>query len=96
MKSLAKETDTALVMLVQVGRKFSSGKDELSIEAARDSGAIEESADILLGAWRPEKDEENDDTIVLGILKGRKGGAGKKITCNFDPTSLNISERLRD
>jgi len=65
---------------------------------ARDSGAIEEAADYVLGLWRPElaegltKEERRArrGQFVIRILKNRSGPAPKTVTLHFDPTSLRI------
>lgn len=93
-KSLAKDTGTRVVVLTQTSRGHSKGNEPLSIDAARDSGAIEEGADFVIGLWRPDRWEtENDDTMILSVLKNRKGQEGVNITCNWEPNTLQISER---
>ena len=86
LKTLAKRRDLAVICLCQVAR--SSGDDAsapLNIHSARESGAIEESADFLLGLYRPKQ-----DTIKIQILKNRKGHHGVEFSYNFNTTSLRI------
>lgn len=43
----------------------------MSMDMGRDTGAIEETADYLLGAWR-----KDDSTIACRVLKNRHGRLG--------------------
>lgn len=60
----------------------------------RDSGVIEEAADFVLGAWRPEKARDLSpadalslrDVLRLAILKNRKGPEAAGSTYGSDPT----------
>jgi len=58
VKSFAKRHHVAVILLSQAGRDHdearSEGADHLSIDAARDSGQVEENADFLMTLWRPE------------------------------------------
>src|SRR5207249_1985539 len=64
----------------------------------RDSGAIEEAADYLLGIWRPElaenlQREEREKVrgqFKVRVLKNRSGPAPKTLTLHFDTTTLRI------
>jgi KaiC/GvpD/RAD55 family RecA-like ATPase len=94
LKNLAKRRDVAVLCLCQVGR--SAGEDasaQLSIHSARESGAIEESADFLLGLYRPDLHGE-DRTINIQILKNRKGEEGVEFSFDFDKTSLRITPKV--
>lgn len=87
----AKEGPIALVVPAQVNRGADSGKP-IDLDDARDSGAIEETADFLLSLWSPDKALEaksninNQDgsaiatvksgIVNLSILKSRHGNAG--------------------
>jgi replicative DNA helicase len=83
-KLIAKQLNIPVILLSQVGRKGGSGQSEISLDMGRDSGAIEEGADTVLGLWqhRRETDEwsegpADDDPqfdLICRILKNRKGG----------------------
>jgi hypothetical protein len=98
LKTFAKRHQVALVVLCQVDREGGTGGDPISLKMARDSGAIEEAADYVLGLWRPElaegltKEERRvrRGQFVIRILKNRSGPAPKTVTLHFDPTSLRI------
>jgi len=71
LKALAKDVEIPLIVLSQTSRAGGSGDTPISMEMGRDTGAIEETADYLLGAWR-----KDDDTIQCRVLKNRHGRLG--------------------
>lgn len=95
LKVLAKRLDVAVICLAQVSRNAGGdGSEPLTINAARESGVIEESADFLIGAHRPNMREGvEDDTITLAVLKNRKGAEGVPVECHFDRITLKITEK---
>jgi hypothetical protein len=92
LKVLAKQTGTVLVVASQVKRKGSEAGPEIFLHDAKDSGSIENSAGLVLGAWR---DPDNKQTLWLRVLKNTKGSAGDLIECNFDGPSMVITERAK-
>ena len=97
MKTLAKKVDVAIIVLCQISRSPDDhGNKPLHLSSARESGAIEEAADFMLGLYRPniEKQDEPDDEMVIQLLKNRKGRTGA-MSCNFDGNSLRITERAK-
>lgn len=90
MKNLAKRRDLAVICLCQVSRAAGDdGSQRLSIHSARESGAIEEAADFLLGMYRPDL-KGDDKTINVQILKNRKGQEGVEFPFDFDKVSMRI------
>ena len=88
-KNVAKLLNIPAILLSQVSRKGGSGQSEISLDMGRDSGAIEEGADFVLGLWQHQRDEEDADVwaeglpdgetqmdLICKILKNRKGPAG--------------------
>ncbi len=77
MKDLAKSLRVPIIFLSQVNRKYSPF-DELQIDAARDSGAVDEASDFMLGLWYDGIQDDKAETykLKLGILKNRRGGLG--------------------
>lgn len=72
-KNLAKETETSVIILCQVARKDGDEYTPIGIDDGRDSGAIEEGSDFMIGMWR---NPDNDKEIACRLNKGRRGGAG--------------------
>lgn len=92
MKVIAKETNTIVVMASQVHRPDSSRDSaELFLHDAKDSGSVENSAGLMLGAWR----EDQGRTMKIKILKNTKGTAGKIIECNARLALMEISEKTK-
>lgn len=96
IKTLAKSLNVAIIVLCQVSRSADDKGDKpLSLSSARESGAIEESADFILGLYRPYILGENgmdDDTMRVQILKNRKGPLGE-VECNFSGQTMTVTER---
>lgn len=80
MKSLAKELDILVVALCQVGRG-SDPKQPPNLRHLRDSGAIEQDADIIAFIHRPiqetpELPAEFQNYALLRVAKNRQGSTG--------------------
>jgi replicative DNA helicase len=102
-KNLAKLLNIPVVLLSQVSRKGGSGQSEISLDMGRDSGAIEEGADFVLGLWQHAKDESDTDVwadrlpdaesqpdLICKILKNRKGSAGSTWTLELVAHAMHI------
>jgi hypothetical protein len=66
-KHLAKELNIPVIMLAQINRAAATGGD-VEKWSAKGSGAIEASADFLIGLQKDESEQ-----LVLRLLKNRKG-----------------------
>lgn len=86
MKRIAKSTQTIIIITSQIHRKAHDESKEISLNDAKDSGSIENSAGLVLGAWRQE-----DTRLAIKILKNTKGDVGYKCLCDFDGPSLRIT-----
>ena len=85
LKVLAKSTKTIIIVASQVGR--STKEDGMTLHSAKDSGALENSAGLVIGAVK-----DGEDKMILKILKSTKGGAGAEIVCNFDGSKMKITQ----
>jgi len=90
-KVLAKSTNTIVIIASQVRR--ASGNDDCSVALhdAKDSGSIENSAGLVIGAWR----EGDGEILKLKILKNTKGRSGRVIACDFNGATMRITEPSR-
>ena len=86
LKIVAKETGTIIVMASQIGRA-STPKDgkkketrEVTLTDGKDSGSIENSSGLVLGAWR---DDNDPDRLFMRVLKNTKGISGRTIPCRI-------------
>lgn len=87
LKVIAKKMKVVLIVCSQIHRK-EDGEQEVYLHDAKDSGSIENSSGLVIGAWRSTR-----ETMTLKILKNTKGQSGKKIECNFNGATLRITER---
>jgi hypothetical protein len=86
LKILAKSTNTVIIVASQIRRREDSG-GEVGLHDAKDSGSIENSAQLVISATRP-----TIDTINLTILKQTKRAGRVEIQCNFNGDMQRISE----
>jgi len=89
MKVLAKSTNTVIILGSQVHRKDEDGTGEIFLHDAKDSGSIENSSGLVLGAWR---DATDSSKLNVKILKNTKGKPGLIVPCHFEGESLSIRE----
>jgi replicative DNA helicase len=86
LKVLAKSMNCIVVALSQVARK-KDDDGEIYIHDCKDSGAIENSCGVMLGAWRDETSPT--DIMWLKVLKNTKGvSGGFKVRCNIRESLL--------
>jgi replicative DNA helicase len=104
-KDIAKQINLPTVLLSQVSRKGGEGVTEVTLDAGRGSGAIEEAADFVLGLWQepveminaqPEgEDEEQRFDLICKILKNRKGPKGSTWILDLNVDFFTIGEDAR-
>ena len=104
LKDMAKELNIALLVLAQVGREWGGdGSTPLSLRSARGSGTIEEDADFIFGAYRPElannitpqRLDIVKDRVVLQCLGARRIRKLRDIWLYFDKQTLRLKEVSR-
>jgi replicative DNA helicase len=82
LKTLAKELDIAILCLAQVNRKVEERADQMpGLSDLRDSGAIEQDADIVMFVHRPiqarpDIGQEFEHFAKLTVAKNRNGRCG--------------------
>lgn len=96
LKIVAKETNTIIVSASQIGRA-ATGRDqketrEVSLTDGKDSGSIENSSGLVIGAWR---DAADANRLWLRVLKNTKGVSGRTIACRISD-SLLIHEEAEE
>lgn len=92
LKAIAKDWRVPIIAPHQVSRVAEFGK-ELSIDQARDSGAVEETADHIIGLWSADsvagvKPDDRTGILHAKIGKTRAGGKGQEMALQFGPLSL--------
>lgn len=91
LRQIANRRNVILVITSQPHRPKDDEK-EIGLFSAKDSGALESSANLVIGIWRDPKEE----ILLHGkILKGTKGGAGRRWQMNFDGARMLVTERRR-
>ncbi len=105
LKVAAKELNVPIIVLSQLSRSVESrqGDHRPMLSDLRDSGAIEQDADIVLFLYNPEKynDVEQEDppgTVELIVAKHRNGSTGTvKLRWVGEYTSFfNIGEKVEE
>ena len=88
LKEIAKEFNTTILCLTQASREGGKdGSEPLTLAAARDTGAIEESGDYVLGIYRPGNSPNVDPhekilvekEMRIQVLKARWGRLGEAL-----------------
>lgn len=92
IKAVGKDTLCPILAPHQVSRVGKDG-EEFGIDAARDTGVIEETADFVVPLWTPDnalgRSEEEKTGVIHGrIGKSRHGGRGVLLKLQFAPLSL--------
>lgn len=96
IKAIAKELSVPVIVLSQLNRSVEDTKDKRPmLRHLRESGAIEQDADLVLFLYRPEyygikEGVDGQSTADLGelILAKHRNGAVKNILCNFDSKNV--------
>lgn len=88
LKVIAKTTRTIIVIASQVSRP-DSDSPEITLHDAKEAGELENSAGLVIGAWR---DPEDKKKLHLKILKNTKGYSGDEILCDFDGATMRITQ----
>lgn len=88
LRIIAKATKTIIILASQISRKGSDMGPEVFLSDAKDSGSIENSSSLLIGAWR---DPDDKTKLHMKILKNTKGITGVQTVCNFDGATMTIA-----
>lgn len=77
VKALARELGVPVLALSQLNRQVERDSDsgEPRMSHIRESGSIEQDADVILLLWRPGKDPDSHD-VKLAVAKQRNGPTG--------------------
>ena len=100
VKQMAKQLEAVVLLVAQTSRSAGDGSAEVTVLDARDSGAIEDSADFLLGCWRPELKKaitpeeyaQYHGDLCVSILKNRRGPRDR-FSVRFDTRTLRIDSK---
>ena len=101
LKIMAKELNVPVICLSQLSRANESRQDKRPmLSDLRESGAIEQDADVVIGLYRDgyyNKESENPNLAEAIILKNRKGQTGTvELLWLPEYTSFSMLEKRRD
>jgi replicative DNA helicase len=106
VKDIAKELDVPIIVLSQLNRELErDGKRKPRLADLRESGAIEQDADIVGLLYYPKMDKEDDDNgyqetaaVNLLIAKQRNGASGVDVALTFlkSMTRFESAARVSD
>lgn len=101
LKAIAKAGRLVVITPSQVNRVAKEGRP-IDIDDARDSGAVEETADFLLSLHRPDEalapsertvqNVPSTGLVTVNVLKSRHGGKGKSLSLQMDMLTLAMVE----
>jgi replicative DNA helicase len=92
LKLAAMDMQIPFLVLCQVDRSSVKGDGKIGLHSAKESGDIENDADIVMWIEGGELDRTQDSTVSLHIGKQREGPAGFSIAFSFNPTSQRFQE----
>ncbi len=94
LKKLANELDIPIFVLSQLNRNAET--EEPTLADLRDSGAVEEDADLVLFLTRNRKNKKIVSSSKLIVAKNRNGKSGNTIDLLFYSPSLKFIEKNID
>ena len=93
-KHLAGELGVCVVVLCQLNREIEKREDQHPrLSDLRDSGAIEQDGDVILGLYRPDQrkpkhERSNPHEAHIGVIKHRNGATGQATCLFWEPTMM--------
>jgi replicative DNA helicase len=101
IKALAKELSIPVVVLAQLNRKAEEGKTEPALHNLRESGAIEQDADMVLLLHRIESSEEGEQRTPSAIIPYKlkiakqRNGPTDDVLINFNAAYTRFEDPVR-
>jgi replicative DNA helicase len=95
LKAIAKDFNVPVLVAAQLNRNSEHRADPTPmLSDLRDSGAIEQDADVVLGLHRSTKFSK---VMTVKILKARQGsGADTTVAIRFDPETMTFGNLVRE
>lgn len=96
LKNLAKELKIPVIVLSQLSREIEKRQDKKPLLSdLRESGAIEQDADVVMFLHKPKEETNEKDTISLYLAKQRNGPTGK-VDLIFEKSFTKFIEKPKD
>ncbi len=77
LKAIARELDVPVIALSQLSRQIESRGTEPMLSDLRDSGSIEQDADLVMFLWQKDKEDREQNLVRLKVAKHRNGPTGE-------------------
>ena len=94
--------DLPVILGAQLGRGDgkAKGSDRVRLDNLRESGDIEQDANLVLGLWTEAAEKDKDDQpepgqvvpVEISVLKNRNGQANKRAILNLDRPCLKLTD----
>ena len=95
LKALAKELDVPVLALSQLSRAVESRHDKRpKLHDLRDSGSIEQDADVVLFIYRDDRyktDPDQFDNLAEILIEKHRNGPTGKVELYFNPQKISFS-----
>ncbi len=92
LKLLARETDVPVLALSQLSRNVERDKRTPVLADLRESGSIEQDADIVMFMYQPEEEfAESMDVVEISLAKNRQGQTGRFLL-KFDKSKSRFDQ----
>jgi replicative DNA helicase len=96
IKLAAMDLQIPFLVLSQVDRASVKGEGKIGLHSGKETGDIENDADVVLWIDAAELSREQDTAVAMHIGKQREGPAGFSIPMVFRPTSQTFMEVQND
>lgn len=96
LKRLARDLGVPVIALAQLNRGVEQRNDKRPITSdLRESGAIEQDSDIVIGLYRDElyNKDSKDSGVMEAIILKHRAGALETVRLNYDPTTSTITSQ---
>lgn len=94
LKAMAVDLDVPVLALSQLSRDAARRGGEPRLSDLRDSGSIEQDANVVLFIHRESDDMDGGDAASIIVAKNRNGPTGK-IAVDWDPLTVRFTDRPR-
>jgi len=97
LKRLAKDLNVPVIALAQLNRESARGNTKPTMADLRDSGSVEQDADVVMLLWRDLTDKRTEEKafIELDVVKNRHG-ATKKFKYLFQGHEARVTTEIPD
>lgn len=94
LKQLAKELDVPVIALSQLSRDSAKGDVKPQLFHLRESGSIEQDADVVMFLYKEEKEdaEVGAPNMVELLIRKNRAGAQKEIMLNWEARCFRFTE----